>query len=131
MKKLWILSLAMALAMIVGCAPEDAPPVANPTGEKAADDKAAAGPSGVSADADGAPKSEPETKGELATKGDGTPEFKGSGSTSTANPGQPLPKSADPAKGPEKSADDTKVYVPDKDAGKGLPPPGTPMKSGS
>lgn len=96
MKKLWLLALAVGIiAVSVGCAKEETPPTTNPTGEKSADDKSAAGASGATTDAGSTPPitSEPPAEKSVVTK---------------KGPDEPV--SSEPVK--EKPADDSGITTP-------------------
>ncbi len=121
MKKLWLLALASALiAVTVGCAKEETPPVANPTGEKSADDKSAAGDSGTTVDPKGAAPTSVTSEADAGQK-------PVAGGTNPADLDKRMDK---PGKPPvEKPADDSgKPAEPviGKD-GKKIYPPGTPV----
>jgi hypothetical protein len=123
MKKLWLLALASALiAVAVGCAKEEVPPVANPTGEKSADDKSAAGDSGTTVDPKGATPTSVTSNPEPGKKSD-------EGEINRDNLDKRMDK-PDVSKPPvEKPADDSgKAAEPviGKD-GKKIYPPGTPI----
>jgi len=115
MKKLLLLLLAVGVVIsATGCAPKEEEPVTNPTNEKPADDKAAAGHSGEKKPKDMEVKSQPVADVNAGAK----PPVKDAATLEAEENERKL--------NPEKPADDAPVKMPPQV--KDVPPPGTPIE---